>query len=276
MKKKYDFAFSLGSVCGASQCLRGCKLQFTSGPFDWVGSCTVDERAQIIASDFADWLVLDDLYLVDIRRTAHVNRLLRSRKTGITFGHDFTTEREPAEEFAAIAAKYRRRIDRFMETMRKSKRILALYCETPIHPSPTNEQIIKAQAILERKFPEAEIDLVCFRQDDTCVTDIIEQLNERTVAVSVDYKLIEYGKVNHVFNFTPVYRYLLANAAVDDVRTEAEKLAYEAEVKRKREARWGSSPFERWCNRKLYKLYRHIEKMLINRKMIPPEGPANI
>lgn len=276
MKMKYDLVFSLGAVCGCSQCIRAMNLQFTSWPLDWAGSSDLLTRARLVAANFAGWFERGDLELVYIRRAAHYNWVMRNRRTGLVYAHDFPLERTVDEAFPAVAEKYARRVDRFLHAVAGSKRVLAVYAETPIMTGPSDEDAVEAQRILAERFPGVEIDLLCFRQDDARKEMSVQVVTDRVTVVSLDYRTYENGLLSYVFDFSPVCRYLGAHAEVDDPRTEEEKRRYAEEEELRKAARWGKTPFERFVNRKIFKLYRHAERLLIRRGMIPPDQLVNI
>lgn len=272
---KYDVVFSVGSVCGCSEAIRGMGLQYTSYPLDWAGGGgLLAKSAGIVASRFTDWFNKEDFRLTGYSRTTHSNLHYQNIRNGQNFWHDFPCGCSFDEQFPKVAAKYRRRVERFLADMASAKRVLAVYCATPKTKVPTtDEDIVSSQAAMASAYPHLEFNLLVFRQDFSAKAPRETMLNEHCLVIDLDYhQLDEYGEISHIFKADEVCSYLGRHFKVDDPRTEEEKAAYRRiAAERKKPDRWGKSGWDRWVNRKLFKLWRHLDRMLIRRGVIPPE-----
>ena len=66
-----------------------------------------------------------------------------------------------------------------------------------------------------------------------------------------------------------------ANFHVEDTRSAEEKKGYAKYERLSDDMRWGPDKgrFRRWLNKHIYKTYRSIESVLINRGLVQNEGP---
>ena len=273
---KYDFAFPLGAACAASMALRAANMQFASTPFDWVGGGTVLGRAKLMANDFKDWMRLEDMELIDVINATFNSSIYRNRKTGIVFPHDFPAACYLEDELPGIVAKYDRRVERLFREVAQAKRVLAVYNEIPYRPVASDADIVEAQHVLQAKFPGVRIDLLYFAQDPDCVEREPITLTENVTKVLLDYHSMSRGYVCVAALYHKMVHFMRKRYEIPDTRTPEQIAKYKALEAEKKRNRWGSG-FQCWLNKRIYRLYRHLERHLARKKCIPDmERPLKI
>ena len=276
MKRKYDFAFSLGATCAVSQSLREAGLQFASYPLDWTASPGVVQSAQLVSDDFAHWLDADDLKLWDVRHGAGFGtRIYKNMRTGFGFSHEFSDFERFAVSYPKVHAMYERRIARFRERLDSAKRILAVYNELPIRAEAADETILKAYEILRKRCPGAEIDLVYFWAEPGAKAPHERVVADGVLSIGIDYRKYDDGAITHFVERGGFTAWLKARAEVRDPRDAEDRARFEAVQAKTDLWRWGygKSAFRRWLNHRAYKLYRSLERFLQKRGMVQKEGP---
>ena len=153
--KNYDIVIPLGIFCAASYHLRRNNLQVESYPFDWMGVETVKTGAEIIANDFKDFFVKEKLVPEEGENGNHIPYV--QKPENYLFYHCVDKDLPFDEACAKAKAMFDRRIKRLYENVGKAKNVLFFAA----HNHPVKEQdAIDAQAILEKKFPGKNIDLI--------------------------------------------------------------------------------------------------------------------
>lgn len=269
MRKHYDVLFSLGAGCASSQALRMANLQFASYPFDWSGGSDIVTRARLIANGFDHWLDADQLELTDVILGKYNRRIYRHRITKITFAHDFPVDGYLEDELPAIREKYERRIRRLYADVERAKDVLVVYNEIPYRPKAPDADILEAHRLIQGRFPGVNVDLVHFSEDITAKKMRTTALSDHVTTVAVDYHEIEDGFVSPAAHPEPIRDYLLANAFTTDPRTEEEKRKFAAIDARRDEVRYAGRGLTLWINKRAYRLYRHLEKFLVARGVLP-------
>ena len=260
-KQHYDFVFSLGQACSCSSSLRAAKLQYASYPFDWLYGSDITGRADILANGFQGWLDRNDLVYQGDRHHPQPCHIYKHAETGIIFNHDFPLSQTLDESWESVNEKYNRRIDRLFREIGKSKKVLAVYMESPEKGRITSdEMLIDAQKRMAGKFPDVQIDLLYLYCDGNLAPEAmkITDLNEYVKTAAFDYS-------DHAPN-TPAFAVDTARAGVllkrycaSDRRTIAEKLKHE----RARLKRYGKgSVFRQIFNKLCFKLMRRLENRL--------------
>ncbi|MBR2838600.1 MAG: hypothetical protein IKE55_07455 [Kiritimatiellae bacterium] len=177
---KYDFVCGIGPDCGCAGHLIKGRLRRASYPLDWIGSWTLGMAtlAKIVADDFAGFLKLENLRAlpppppVDTPEGQLDDRhhdWVGDEATHLVLPHDFPAGRPLAEAFPAVRAKYDRRIARFYDTMRASRRTLFVYWTWRTHPEP--DEILRAAEVFRAKFPGRRVDLLVMRHADAREVD---------------------------------------------------------------------------------------------------------
>lgn len=273
-RTRYDLAFSMGFSCGATFALREAGLQTSSYPLDWMGSPGLLPSARAIAGNFANWTEKGDFRLHDIRRGGLDKHIYLNVRTGFGFPHDFSSFVSFDEAYPEVRAKYDRRIARFLQAAGEAKRLLAVYVEYPVKRRASDAELDEARRTLAARFPQAAVDLLYFYEEPGVREPHAERPAAGIAAVGLDYREIERGQVMHTLDHRPIAAYLRAHVEVEDRLADAEKAAYAAGKRRRRDLRWGEGGLlKRWANRLAYRLYRKLEKRLVAEGLVPWEGP---
>ena len=274
--KEYDFVFSLGFSCGTSQALRAAGLQFASYPLDWVGAHDILCSVQAVETDFVGWLDADDLELSDVRHgVGFLTRAYLNRRTQIGFSHEFSDFQPFATMLPKVRDSYERRADRFRETLRMSRRILAVWAEPPMNVAPAMSAYREALSRLRAKLAPAEVDLIAFFESPGCGAPHETASGEGLTVVAADYRKMDGGVLTHFVDFQQFEAYLRPRVSTRDPRTEEERKSYARSTRTNSTLRWGADKtrFRRWLNQRAYKLYRHLERVLQRRGLVQTEGP---
>lgn len=273
--KNYDFAFSLGYSCGASQALRDAGLQFASFPLDWIGSPSLMASANTIATHFDKWLLADDLELFDVRHdTGFLTRVYRNRRTGFGFSHEFSDFKNFDENYKAVSATYERRIKRLEDVLKGASNILALYLELPFRACIGVDEMNAALAMLSKSYPGKTFELLYAYEDPTCKEPRETRLSPNISTLALDYRLFDRGEITHFVNVRKLTEYLRDNIKVADYRTKDDIEQFKKFTSGNVKKRWGAaSRLQAFRNKWAFKLFRHFEKYLKNRGIIHREGP---
>lgn len=178
LSARYDFVCSIGSDCGCAGHLIRNRLRRASYPLDWIGVWYdgIIAVARLVESEFAGFLRLENLRRdPNPPRAAqddHDHDYYHDVKLRIDTAHDFPVGLPLEEVYPEIREKYDRRISRFYETMRASRRTLFVYWTW--RDCPSSGDILRAVDIFRIKFPGHRIDLLVMRNDDR--TDIAAQI----------------------------------------------------------------------------------------------------
>ena len=274
-KKAYDLAFGLGYSCGASQALRDAGLQFASFPLDWTGSPSIVRSAEIVASDFAHWLDREALELADVRHGSGFNtRIYRNRLTGIGFSHEFGDFQTFDESYPRVVEMYERRIERLLDLLKKSKRVLLVYLELPFRACASREDILRSRQLLAEKYPDAAFDLLYVFEDQDCVRPHVVSDEDGVTVLALDYRLFDRDEVTHFVRTDALADYLREHVAVTDYRTESERAGYVPKGAKSDMCRWGrKGTLRSLANRWAFRIFRHLEKYLMARGLVQREGP---
>lgn len=272
--RDYDLAFSLGFSCGCTQALREAGLQFASYPFDWVGSPGLLESARMLASNFEGWLEKSDLELYDVRRAPLFSHVYRNVRTKFGFPHDFPSGMDFEVAYGQCRCRYDCRIKRLIGSLVPGQRVLAIYIERMIDPRLSDSDLRNARKLLSAAFPGVRFDLLYLFQQDGCSSPQECQVDEGVWTVALDYRIVVDGVTSHEVERTGITAYLREYVSVPDVRSEADKARYRESRRMTREKRWGKvSPGRRLFNEIAYKLYRRLERCLVDSGVLPREGP---
>ena len=274
-RKEYDFAFSLGFSCACSESLRAEGLQFESCPFDWVGVTDVLQTARIVAGGFEGWLERDDLDLWDVRILGgFATRVYRNRKTGIGFVHEFSNDAGLDAAYPAVKAKFDRRIPRFLDRLRRSRRVLAVYLEVSKNPRAADATLVEARRLLSEAFPETSFDLLYLYEDPEAKTWAAEPpVADGVTVVRLDYRTYLNGEIMHLCRNGQIRDCLRTLAHVPDVRTPEQKAAFAAFKRDEMRSSLGKGWLERKVNKKLRQLFRDLESYLEGQHILPGDRP---
>lgn len=162
-KKKYDLIFGIGEACSCSTCLRRANLQIRSYPFDWLFGSTFLDRVKILANNFENLINLEDIECTGNNGIpTHLCDIYSNKSNGFVFNHDFLSGSNPAEVIGEIAEKYKRRGDRLIKSAENSKKILAVWIDSPgaLWKMKNDADFTEGQKILQERFPDAQVDLL--------------------------------------------------------------------------------------------------------------------
>ncbi|KOR79096.1 peptidase [Bacillus sp. FJAT-21352] len=126
----YDAIFSLGDLCLAAIQLRKNNLRPFAGVLDWVGSPTLPYVNRLLQNQFADFL--NPHNLKPIKYLSQWDLYVLDEYYNIGFNHDFKTDKNTLTHlggYPEVKEKYDRRIQRFLEKMTTSQRILFVRTE---------------------------------------------------------------------------------------------------------------------------------------------------
>lgn len=272
--KRYDLAFSLGAACSCSQSLREAGLQFASYPFDWVCSPGILASVAALESEFADWFRKEDLKLIDVRREPLSCKCYRNVRTGFLFVHDFPVADRFEEVYPDVVKKFRRRADRLTANIGAARTVLAVYVEMPFREAEPDDHYRDVQRRFRERFPSCETDVLVFRNRPGVSQPTCRDICPGVRMVEMDIVIRDGGVISHQVNRNRLVKWLCANVALRNLQSAGDRLAFKAQVKIRREAKWNSrSPVIRLMRQISYKLYRRLERYLIGQGLVPRELP---
>lgn len=190
IKQRYDLIFSIGEACSCTDTLRKSRLQFCSYPLDWLYGANFVERCKIVASEFENWLVKENLEKIGDNNISKIPKhIYRNNLTQICFNHDFPQNLPLDKSFVQIKQKYDRRIERLLKHIEASKRVLVTYIQTPSNKTKFNEQeILQGYNILKEKFGDKINLLYLYCDPEHNLKNRIEtDLNDNIKCISYDY-----------------------------------------------------------------------------------------
>ena len=159
-KERFDYVCSLGSSCLCAQSLDAAGLRLSSGPFDWLLGPSLAERVDTIVEDFSGWLEPGDFKcLGNPNKFTHDSYL--NTRTGFKFPHDFALDVPFERSWPEVREKYLRRIARFYERIRSSRRVLFVWLENPVAADrPSDDEVWRSVKSLAAKFPGVKVELL--------------------------------------------------------------------------------------------------------------------
>jgi len=258
-RRVYDFVFGLGPACSCSQSLRAAGLQLTSLPFDWNGLQTIADRRMLIESDFADWMRREDFERVPEEIAGRSNFWVNHR-IRCSFAHDFKQEAISEAEIAAVAEKYRRRIERMKSLIAASHRVLVVWVQIGSFPEPAVSEMSSFRSWAEARWPGIRFDMLFFRWRQGVPMARAEDSEADGVRiVSFDYQ--DKRQKLWFADHDMVGGWLRRHYAVRDYRTADEKARWRRQVREKKFARFG---VRTWLGyfyaRSIHALRKHFEK----------------
>jgi hypothetical protein len=205
--KEYDFIISLGRFCHTSAILNNNGLKIVDGPFDWSGTAhesTIYNRIKRLHKGFKHYFdkkdfykfaddktdLYQDWYLDAVRPITVASDSTRMKSiredaenainTDIAVGyyntrehtyfvHDWQMNKDFDSQFDTIRKKYMRRIERTLNYIKNSNRILLCYMnhigdqrrDLPLEST----KVVRIMNKLRQKFPGKTIDLYMFDHD---------------------------------------------------------------------------------------------------------------
>ena len=196
MQREYDLVFGLGSVCSCTQSLRRAGLQTLSFPYDWVTPLDEAEilkdvrtRAETICRGFDGWFDEKDFSF----HGANTNGKDKyyNEKLHLIFVHDFPLGVPLSQSFPSIRARYRRRIDRLLDLIARSKNVLVVRLDRHDLPYRTSvEDCTCVRNALGARYPGTVFDVLLIQPDPGIPIGErkVEHPAEGVTRLSLDYR----------------------------------------------------------------------------------------
>ena len=267
-KRRYDLIVGLGPACSCTMTLRRAGLQHLSFPFDWIGPRpNTDEylhdvrlRAEHIASEFGGrWLRAEDFTHFDPPEK-HPRDCYFNEGLQLLFIHDFEKGDDFAATFPKIQAKYRRRIDRLLELIRGSKRVLLLRVDRPDLDIATPIEDCKAAVkVLSDHFAPVSFELLLLhRERGRSYADRLETDHGDGVRSLVfDYDANRDDRPRYQPDINLLAQVLASRYEVRDYRTRAERAAGKRRARQKEYEKFG---VHNWWQLRLAKWRMHLRR----------------
>ena len=189
-EKKYDLVFGIGQACACTQNLRKNKLQFSSYPYDWLFGMKLLDRVKLITENYAHFIDFEDLQDTkrDNKSEKNLCEIYFNTRNGICFNHDFEYGKPLDETYPAVKKKYDRRIERQLEQIEKSKKILVVYLQSPCDREEINDEIlVEAQNVLKNRFSKQEFTLLYLFCDHDKKEYELREISENVARIDFDY-----------------------------------------------------------------------------------------
>ena len=263
--KTYDLVLGFGPACSCSQTLRRAGLQLLSLPFDWIGPLAgsawyagdVRRRADLVASEFDDWLRIED-FVYDGENTNGMYKY-RNTRNKLSFIHDFPIGVPLEQSFPDVAAKFARRTTRLLDLMRKSGKILIVRLDRPnLEYRTPVEDCHYAREVLSKKFPHAEFDFLLMYQNPGIPfgSQKLETPEPGIFRLEFDYR-DKRPEIDPNFPDLALTSAAVAQLfSVKEYRTKEEIAAHRKAERRKRWAKYGATNAWQYRWRKLIARFR--------------------
>ena len=269
-KRKFDLIIPLGPACSCSQILRAAGLQHLSFPYDWIGpkentdeyDADVRHRAENIADEFRGrWLVPEDFSHFDPPPT-HPRDCYFNEGLKLLFIHDFEKGDDFAATFPKIQEKYRRRINRLLELIRGSQRVLLLRIDRPDLAVRTKLEDCKAAVkVLSDHFTPVLFELLALHcEHERSYADRIETNHGDGVTTLVfDYDTDRGDRPGYQPNVGMIAQVLASRYSVRDYRTPEERKAKKLKDRQKKYGKYGATNWLQYHVASLHaKIARHF------------------
>jgi len=259
----FDFVFGIGQACSCSWALREAGLQYASYPFDWVANVGLDGRSRIVADDFRDWLVEDQMWF-EAGTPSYNCDIYHNRLTGMGFNHDFPKGVSLKESFPAVLAKYRRRIDRLYADIRRSKNVLIVWLGVPGVGVLPAEHVSLCLKTFREKFPGVEFKMLVIENErGVSVENPRIETGDGFERMAFDYE--DRSKAGNRFQVKmDVLARALSRYEAVDRRTPEQKREYEKSGNGHKNMKYTQFGATTWLGyfirRRLVTLKRHFEK----------------
>lgn len=127
---EYDYFFSLGEGCPTAMILKSKGLRSFSGPFDWIGGLSFEQRLDFLLSD--DQLILDtdEWEYKGVRFEPEARDIYVNKRLNMLYPHDFPYNTPLKISAPTIKKRYERRLERVRNILKQNKAILFAYMAT--------------------------------------------------------------------------------------------------------------------------------------------------
>jgi len=144
LNQKFDEVISLGEDCACATYLKKNHLRFQSYPFDWLTNASLKNRLELIINNFADFMNIADLKLIDKASLGHPTTdnnfdYYHNIKNDCYFFHDFKANILLEKTFNEVKNKFDKRINIFLNKLRQNKKILLVWLS---HTKLNDDQIL--------------------------------------------------------------------------------------------------------------------------------------
>jgi hypothetical protein len=143
IKGTYDAIFSLGDLCLASIQLRKNNLRPFAGVLDWMGSPSLSNVNRLLRNRFVGFMDLPNLRIIGYANEKFI--CVSDDAYHIVSNHDFEADKNTLSHLATypeVKEKFDRRIQRFLEKIATSQRVLFVRTEG------TFEEVLELESIL--------------------------------------------------------------------------------------------------------------------------------
>ncbi len=153
--QKFDEVISLGEDCACASYLKKNHLRFQSYPFDWLTNASLKTRLELVINNFADFMNIDDLKLMDKASLGHPSTdsnfdYYHNLKNDFYFFHDFKANILLKKTYDEVKKKFDKRINIFLKKLRQDKKILLVWLShTKLND---NQMIIDKIEEINKKF----------------------------------------------------------------------------------------------------------------------------
>ena len=241
-KALYDLVLSVGVSCECSVQLRASGLQHLSFPMDWILRPSFGVDIALLTEGFRSLLVSPDDLALESGECGGCLRLV-DRRRGFHLWHDFPPGIPVEESFAAVKAKYDRRMARLLSLIGSSRRILLVWMGEPRCEQKTvpTEEIVAAEKALSGKWPGKTFDFLILQNRPGVSPENAERSSgPHFKRFTLDYMSKEKGAP--VWRFDErIMRTILSSYAVRDYRTSAERRGYSRRRRVEKWRRYGAS-----------------------------------
>ncbi len=159
--QEYDLICSIGEDCACTMYLRQHHLQKFSYPFDWLTKATFKSRIECVINDFEFFFDKEDFKIIPKPKDQSTDAscdYYENVKTGFYFYNDFSSNENFNSVFSNIKEKYKRRAKRLLEAINSSSKVLFVWWGRSCVIG--EKELIDAQKLLSKKFPNTTIDLL--------------------------------------------------------------------------------------------------------------------
>lgn len=148
-KDKYDIIISLGDRCQISQQMRYNYLQIHTYPFDWLRKGGINTIMELLQNNFNTFLNRENLVKLGVGQK---HLVVYDKKTEFEIIHDFAYN-EIDDDYNTVMNRYKRRVSRFNQRIKSSKKILFIYR----NDDATDAQLLKLKSIIDVTYPRKNI-----------------------------------------------------------------------------------------------------------------------
>ncbi|MFN2747479.1 MULTISPECIES: DUF1796 family putative cysteine peptidase [Bacillus] len=148
IKGHYDAIFSLGHLCLAAIQLRDNDLRPFAGPLDWVTTNSLTDLNQLLRNKFAGFMDPKNLRIIGYNtgeKKENSTIYVVDDLYNVGSVHDFDANKNTLDHLAtypAVMEKFNRRINRFLEKLSSSNRILFVRTEGSFEEAQELERVL--------------------------------------------------------------------------------------------------------------------------------------